>query len=142
LADGPPGSAGERLAPEEDLDAFYEAGGDDALFGQSAGVFDAHFSREAADILEAIVSAIDVIENAGVGAVVSRMEPDDLVSIGDTAERTGRTNESIRLLVNGQRGPDDFPMPATRIGAGRSRLWRWADTTSCTSGRVRPGVTE
>ena len=112
---------------DEDLDAFYEAGGGDALFGQSAGVFDADFTREAADILEAVVSAINVIETAGVGAVVVRVEPDDQVSIGDIAERTGRTNESVRLLVNGQRGPGGFPMPATRVGTGRSRLWRWAD---------------
>ena len=115
---------------DEDLDAFYEAGGGDALFGQSAGVFDAGFTREAADILEAVASAIDVIETAGVGAVVVRVEPDDQVSIGDIAERTGRTNESIRLLVNGQRGPGGFPMPATRIGTGRSRLWRWADVVA------------
>jgi hypothetical protein len=46
---------------------FYEAGGDYALFGLSAGVFDADFSREAADILDAIVSAIDVIETVGTG---------------------------------------------------------------------------
>ena len=115
---------------DDDLDAFYEAGGGDALFGQSAGVFDADFSREAADILEALVSAIDVIETAGVGAVVLRVEPDDLVSLGDIAERTGRTNESIRLLVNGQRGPGDFPLPATRVGTGRSRLWRWAEVVA------------
>ena len=115
---------------DEDLDALYEAGGGDALFGQSAGVFDADFTREAADILEAVVSAIAVVETAGVGAVVVRVEPDDQVSIGDIAERTGRTNESIRLLVNGRRGPGDFPMPATRIGAGRSRLWRWADVVA------------
>jgi hypothetical protein len=109
------------------LDALYEAGCDDATLGQFSGVFEAHFDRESTDILEAIVSAIDDIETAGVGATVLRVEPDDLVSIGDIAERTGRTAESIRLLIMGRRGPGGFPMPAMRIGMGRSRLWRWAE---------------
>jgi hypothetical protein len=112
---------------DEILDAFYATGGDDALFGQSAGVFDADFARQSSDILEAIVSAIDDIETAGVGAAVLRVEPDDLVSIADIARRMGRTNEGIRLLINGQRGPGGFPAPATRLGTGRSRVWRWAD---------------
>jgi hypothetical protein len=112
---------------DDDLDALYEAGCGDALFGKSTGVLDADFSREADDILDAVVSAIYAIETTVTGAVVVRVEPDDLVSIGDIAERTGRTNESIRLLVNGRRGPGDFPLPATRIGTGHSRLWRWAE---------------
>jgi hypothetical protein len=112
------------------LDAFYEAGGDTALFAQSAGVFFARFGVQPGDVLEEIASAIDVIETAGVGAVVVRVEPDDQVSIGDIAERTERTNESIRLLVNGQRGPGGFPTPAARVGTGRSRLWRWADVVA------------
>jgi hypothetical protein len=112
---------------EDILDALYEAGCDDATLGQFSGVFEAHFDRESTDILEAIVTAIDDIETAGVGAAVVRVEPDDLVSIGDIAERTGRTAESIRLLIMGRRGPGGFPMPAMRIGMGRSRLWRWAE---------------
>jgi hypothetical protein len=109
------------------LESFYEAGAADATIGRSSGVFFAGFSRAAEDLLEAVISAIQTIEGAGVGATVVRVEPDDLVTIADIARRTGRTNESIRLLIHGDRGPGGFPAPSTRIGSGRSRVWRWAD---------------
>ncbi|MFH0914869.1 MAG: hypothetical protein V1912_00270 [bacterium] len=112
---------------EETFEALCVAGADDATIGQSAGVFFAAFSREADDLLEAVVSAIQTIESAGVGATVVRVEPDDLVTIADIARRTGRTTESIRLLIRGERGPGGFPAPSTRVGSGRSRVWRWAD---------------
>jgi len=112
---------------EELLEAFYESGAADATIGRSSGVFFAGFVREAEDLLDAVISAIQTIEGAGVGATVVRVEPDDLVTIADIARRTGRTNESIRLLIHGDRGPGGFPAPSTRIGSGRSRVWRWAD---------------
>lgn len=112
---------------EEMLGAFYAAGADDATIGRSTGVLFAAFSREAEDLLGAVVSAIETIESAGVGAAVVRVEPDDLVTIADIARRVGRTNESIRLLIRGERGPGGFPTPSTRVGSGRSRIWRWAD---------------
>jgi hypothetical protein len=112
---------------DDEIDILCEAGCCDGTFGVSNGVPEAGFTREAADILDAITSAISDIETAGVGATVVRVEPDDLVSIGDIAERTGRTAESIRLLIMGRRGPGGFPAPAMRIGMGRSRLWRWAE---------------
>jgi hypothetical protein len=117
---------GEELS-EDALDSFYEAGAADATIGRSSGVFFAGFSKEAEDLLEAVISAIQTIEGAGLGATVVRVEPDELVTIADIARRTGRTNESIRLLIHGDRGPGGFPAPSTRIGSGRSRVWRWAD---------------
>jgi len=77
--------------------------------------------------LDAVISAVQTIEKAGVGARVVRIEPDDLVTIADVARRMKRTNESVRLLIRGERGPGGFPAPATRVGAGRSRIWRWSD---------------
>jgi hypothetical protein len=112
---------------EDMLEAFYDAGAADATIGRSSGVFFAGFSPAAEDLLEAVISAIQTIEGAGVGATVVRVEPDDLVTIADIARRMGRTNESIRLLIHGERGPGGFPAPSTRIGSGRSRVWRWAD---------------
>lgn len=49
----------------------------------------------------------------------------DLVSIPDVAERTGRSRESIRLLVEGKRGPGTFPSPVGIVGTG-TRVWPWA----------------
>jgi hypothetical protein len=108
-------------------EALYGAGADDATIGRSNGVDFASFTREADDLLDAVVSAIETIEGAGVGVRVTRVEPDDLVSIADIARRTGRTRESIRLLILGDRGPGGFPAPTARLGSGRSRVWWWAD---------------
>lgn len=48
----------------------------------------------------------------------------DLVSITDIAERTGRTRESVRLLADGRRGPGGFPAPIGTVGDG-IRVWPW-----------------
>ncbi len=60
-------------APEltvEVLDAFYEAGCDDALIGTRDGVAYADFCREADSFRQAVLSAIRDVESAGVGARV------------------------------------------------------------------------
>lgn len=49
----------------------------------------------------------------------------DLVSVSDVAERTGRSRESVRLLVEGRRGPGGFPAPIGTVGDG-IRVWPWA----------------
>jgi hypothetical protein len=57
---------------------------------------------------------------------VLRVEEDDLATMADIAKRSGRTSESIRLLVGGRRGPGGFPPAAGRLDA-RTKVWRWAD---------------
>lgn len=49
----------------------------------------------------------------------------DLVSIPDIADRVARTRESVRLLVEGKRGPGNFPIPIGVVGEG-TRIWPWA----------------
>lgn len=49
----------------------------------------------------------------------------DFVAISDIAERLERTRESVRLLVEGKRGPGSFPSPAGTVGDG-IRVWPWA----------------
>ena len=115
---------------DEVLGVLYEAGLDDALIGETAGVVFADFSREANDALDAVLCAIRQVEDAPLGAKVTRTEPDDIVTIADIANRLHRTNESIRLLISGQRGPGRFPAPTTRISSRTSRVWRWSDVVS------------
>jgi hypothetical protein len=57
---------------------------------------------------------------------VMRVEPDELVSASASATRTGRSRESVRLLVEGKRGPGGFPAPVAWVDA-KTRLWRWSD---------------
>jgi hypothetical protein len=110
------------------LDAFAEAGTDDAAFMGPAtdGTFAAEFDREARGFTAAVVSAIDSLRLAVDGLRVLRVEHDDLVTISAIADRVGRSDESIRLLQQGKRGPGNFPPALGRINA-KTQIWRWAD---------------
>ncbi len=107
------------------LDDLYEAGCDDATFGSIDGVHYADFSREAPTLADALISAISDIEAVG-GLRVVRIEPEDLVTASEIAQRLGRTRESVRLLIAGRRGPGSFPAPVSHLRT-RNRLWRWSD---------------
>jgi len=107
------------------LDKLAEQGAEDATFGTAAGVAYADFSREAASLPAAVMSAINDLEGVP-GISVLRVEPDDLVTQAEIAERLDRSREGIRLLAAGHRGKGTFPAPVSHLRA-RSRLWRWSD---------------
>jgi predicted DNA-binding transcriptional regulator AlpA len=107
------------------LDALFEAGCDDATFGRVDGVGYADFVRQAPSFGDAVRSAIEAVESVPEVRVL-RVEPDDLVTMSEVAERLGRSRESVRLLVTGARGRGDFPPPVSHLKA-RTRLWRWSE---------------
>ena len=107
------------------LDALFEAGCDDALVGRSDGVQYLDFDRKAESTVTAILSAIADVESVP-GVEVIRLAGDGLVSMADIAVRTGRTRESVRLLVVNERGPGRFPAPVTDHRT-RHRFWRWSE---------------
>lgn len=113
---------------EESIDDLFEAGCDDATFGEVDGIAYADFDREGATLGEAVVSAVRDVESVG-GLRVRRVEPDDLVTISEIAQRLGRSRESVRLLVSGERGPGKFPAPVSHLRS-RNRLWRWSDVVA------------
>ncbi len=115
---------GADLQDDTNVEAVYAAGCDDATVGRVGGVQYLDFDREAESLPSAVVAAAHAIEAAVPGARVVHLEPDDLVSMAEIAERTGRTRESVRLLVGGERGPGGFPAPATHF-RHRHRMWRW-----------------
>ena len=119
VVDGPDIQSGATI------DDLYEAGCDDALIGLTDGIQYIDFDREAAGFAEAVLSAVADIERVD-GIRVLRIADAGLVSMADIASRTGRTRESVRLLVTGARGPGGFPPPVTDP-RGRYRLWRWSD---------------
>ncbi len=110
------------------IDALFEAGCDDATFGTVDHVSYGDFFREAPSLAEAVRSAIEQVEGVP-GLRVLRVEPDDLVTMNEIAERMGRSRESVRLLIKGARGPGGFPPPASHLKA-RSRLWRWSEVAA------------
>jgi hypothetical protein len=112
---------GPDLQESERIDALYEAGCDDALVGRSHGVQYLDFDREAPTLEDAVLSAIMDVESVE-SVEVTRIAGAGLVSMADIAARTGRTRESVRLLVEGERGPGLFPAPANDP-RGHYRLW-------------------
>jgi len=119
---------GPDIQRDDYLDALFEAGCDDALAGSTDGVQYLDFDRESDSLSDAIMSAISDVETIP-GVEVVRIADAGLISMAEIAERTGRTRESVRLLVAGDRGPGDFPPPATDP-RNRYRLWRPADVDS------------
>jgi predicted DNA-binding transcriptional regulator AlpA len=110
------------------VDALFEAGCDDATLGEVDGVAYADFIRQAPSLGEALRSALEQVESVP-GVRVVRVEPDDLVTMSEIAQRLGRSRESVRLLVAGERGPGGFPSPVSHLKA-RTRLWRWSEVAA------------
>jgi len=108
---------------DEGANKLYDAGVEDGYPETGPKGHSIGFDREASSLRQAILSAIEDVERAGFK--VLRLEPDDLVSSADIAERTGRSRQSISALVNGSRGPGGWPRPIA--GNVRSPLWRWSD---------------
>jgi hypothetical protein len=73
----------------------------------------------------AAVSRLEKCVIKAVPAAVPLRVDQDLVSVSDIARRTGRTRESVRLLVDGKRGPGGFPVPLGVVGEG-TRVWTWS----------------
>lgn len=96
----------------------------DATQSEADGVVRVSFSRRASSFAEAVHRALRDLRGCGLAA--ARIETEELVSAAEIAERTGRSRESVRLLVAGRRGPGGFPRPVHTAG-GRFRLWRWPE---------------
>ncbi|MGH3489193.1 MAG: hypothetical protein ACRDP8_14940 [Actinopolymorphaceae bacterium] len=108
-----------RAPRDEELDALYEAGLDDAAPEGDL----LHVVRQAQSLVDAAwTAAKDVAKVPGLSAV--RVVWDDAVTARDIAQRLGRTYESVRLLADGKRGPGGFPSPWIDTSAGRVWAWR------------------
>lgn len=90
------------------------------------GSFLYEFDRVAPSLPDALAAVLAELTDALPEATVIRVHEYDLASMSDIAARAGRTPESIRLLVNGKRGPGGFPPAAGDLG-GRMKVWRWAE---------------
>ncbi|NOY26670.1 MAG: hypothetical protein GXP62_12420 [Oligoflexia bacterium] len=120
---------GPRSLTTELENALFRAGCDDALLGFRDGIAFLDFTRRATSLEDALVAAVRQVRKAAPDLAVLRVEPDELVTASDIASRTGRTRESVRLLVSGQRGPGGFPAPV-RGTRSRARLWRWSEVVT------------
>jgi hypothetical protein len=117
--------AGVDVDNDDQLDALFEAGCDDATFANDGGGTYAVFHRNAPSPESAVLSAIRDLEGVGAPVRVLRVDPeDDWLTAAEIAERVGRSRQSVAQLIRGLRGPGGFPAPVARRGA-RNPLWSW-----------------
>lgn len=107
---------------QKTMDAFYEAGCDDATFSVRYGRVFAEFSREAESYKDAVLSAISDVRRGG--AEVLRVNECDLVTPADVARRIGRSKELVSQYISGGRGPRNFPPPECFLAEDKP-LWMW-----------------
>ncbi len=106
------------------MDKLFSAGCDDATFSVRYGLVFAEFSREAESYSQALLTAINDVRAAGVGAEVLRVNTCDLVTPADIARRIDRSRELVSQYISGDRGPGKFPPPDCFL-ADDKPLWMW-----------------
>ncbi|MGU3414061.1 DNA-binding protein [Enterobacteriaceae bacterium C34A] len=104
-------------------DALFTAGCDDALICFYGTAVYLDFDRQSESLAQAVLSAVNDIESAGLSARVESVDS-TLVGLSDIAELTGLTRQAIALLKDGTRGSRQFPGPVQRV-KGNSPLWHW-----------------
>jgi hypothetical protein len=115
------------LTPEV-LNALFEAGCDDATPSTCQGRAFLDFTRAAPTLKDALLSAIDDVRKAGIGADVLRIDECDLVTQSEIAHKIDRSRQQVHQYINGERGPGGFPPPVCRISEEHdSRLWYWRE---------------
>lgn len=114
----------DRVPTDDELDALFTAGCDDAAFSVEQGLSIGEFDREAPTAADAIASAVRNIEAAGL--VVMRLLNEDLLTLADIGDRIGQSRESIRRYATGERGPGGFP-PAVNPGREGTAFYRWSE---------------
>ena len=105
-------------------DALFNAACDDATLSLRYGLLYMAFSRSAASLKDAILSAIHDVQRAGVGAQVLRVDECDLVTASEIARRIGRSRQLVHQYMTGQRGPGGFPPPEYHLTDCKP-LWAW-----------------
>lgn len=106
--------------------ALFDAGCDDATISLRQGRVYLTFSRAAATLKDAIISAIQDIRGAGIGADVLRVDQCDLVAQAEIARRIDRSRQLVSQYISGGRGPGGFPAPACNV-TDNAPLWYWCE---------------
>lgn len=106
--------------------ALHASGCDDGTLAMRSGRPFMTFSRTAPSIKAAILSAIDNVRKAGIGADVLRVDYCNLVTQADIARKINRSRQLVHQYMTGSRGPGGFPPPACEI-CDNQFLWYWCE---------------
>lgn len=105
-------------------DALFKAGCDDATLSIQYGLLYLEFGRSAESLQDAMLSAIQDVHKAGIGAQVLRVDECNLVTASDIARRIDRSRQLVHQYMTGERGPGGFPPPECHL-ADHAPLWAW-----------------
>jgi hypothetical protein len=92
---------------DDGFDSLWSACADEPLIGTYDGVSEVLFSREAETVEDAVLSAIADVERIE-GVRVVGLRDESFWTLGDIAERSGRTTAEIRRLID---HADDMSFP-------------------------------
>ena len=93
------------------VDALLEAGCDDGTISMRSGRPFITFSRRAASMKDAILSAIANVRKAGTSADVLRVDYCNLVTQADIARKIDRSRQQIHQYTTGDRDREAFLHP-------------------------------
>jgi len=110
------------------MDALFEAGCDDATPSIRFGRVYLTFARVAKSLKAAILSAIENVQGARIGASVLYVDNCNLVNQADIARRIDRTRQMVGQYISGKRGPGKFPPPICDLTEGYP-LWAWCEVS-------------
>lgn len=118
---------GLNVDTDADVEAFFNAGCDDATLQRRGDMSVATFYRTAGDAREALCSAIRDVDGSTKSARVVEIDP-DLVSTADIAHRIEASPETVRTWTGARplQNASPFPPPIGVIGQGTA-VWRWSD---------------
>ncbi|MBW8807096.1 MAG: hypothetical protein JF587_25075 [Catenulisporales bacterium] len=113
-------------APTNDeLDELYEAGLDDCDVTTSPdGGARLSCDRAAETMLDAVASVVHDVRKVPGLRVASVVHNDD-VTLGEAAQRLGRSAQNLHQFAKGERGPGRFPKP--KNPAGPTRFYSYAE---------------
>ena len=109
---------------DDAFDDLHSAGCHDALFSRRDDQEYVTFSRQAGTLEEAILTAIADLESV-VGIAVTNISDSSLVTAEEIALRSGRSDSSLRPLIEQHRVARPFPSP---LGWSDDELqeWEWS----------------
>lgn len=128
---------------DEQVNALFEAGCDDATPSVTYGRVWLEFSRVAPSYKEAVLSAVRDVRGAGIGADVWQIDECNLVTQAEIARRIKKSPQYVHQLMTGKRGPSGFPPPCCHLSEN-TLLWQWC-AVSCwlsENNLVKPEVSE
>lgn len=128
-----------RHPTEDNVDTLVGGSCWDAVFGTDHDLSIVEFDREAPNLAAAIVSAVADVE--AVGLIAVRVLDQDLVTLADIADRAGRSRESVRRYVTGERGGGTFPPPVNPVRDG-TMFYRWSEVAPWLRTRLGIDVTD